>query len=169
MTIGIYKLNFSSGKIYVGKSVWIEKRWNQHIENMRDRKAAGPVQREYNTYGMPRFETLCYCHKDYLDIMEAYWINYYKPFSLNSLFPEVQECNALLDNPELLQVGVLEYIKRYSKLEYMFSETSKKLLELRDCGILVPQEILDVQRDNARMYEEIHRIKNLPWWKKLFI
>lgn len=169
MTTGIYKLTFDSGKCYIGQSVYIEKRWDQHSEKLREGKAAKPMQREYSTYGMPKFEILCYCHKDYLDIMEAYWINQYKPFSLNSIFPEMHDCSSLLDTPELLEVGILEYIRRYKLLEHSLNDTCKKLKELRDCGILVPQEILDVQRDNAQMYGELVRIKNLPWWKKIFL
>jgi excinuclease UvrABC nuclease subunit len=52
MTCGIYKLTFSSGLFYIGKSLNIEKRWQQHFDSMQKNKSAAAVQAQYNMLGL---------------------------------------------------------------------------------------------------------------------
>ena len=70
MASGIYRLTFSSGKYYVGKSLDLETRWKQHFNKFATGKAARPMQLEYDRCGLPQTEVIFECHKDHIDILE---------------------------------------------------------------------------------------------------
>jgi hypothetical protein len=70
MTSGVYKLTFSSGREYIGKSVDIESRWKQHADKFRKGTAAKLMQQEYDDYGFPDANIIYPCHEDHLDIVE---------------------------------------------------------------------------------------------------
>lgn len=59
MTIGIYKLNFAgTNKCYIGQSVNIIKRFNEHTNNMRKGIAKHKLQEAFNNYGTATLEIL---------------------------------------------------------------------------------------------------------------
>lgn len=55
---GIYKItNSINGKIYVGKSIDIEKRWKEHIRHSRIRfQASKPLYKAFKKYGIENFK-----------------------------------------------------------------------------------------------------------------
>lgn len=108
MTTGIYQLNFNDQAFYIGQSLDIEQRWRQHTDKFRKGTAAQKMQYAYNKVGMPNFYYVLECHKDYLDIMEGYYISIQKthPNCLNSSQPKLDpaiDYQWLLDNPDLLK------------------------------------------------------------------
>ena len=84
--IGIYKVtNQINGKVYIGQSVDIKKRWGVHHRAYKD-KAAPQYDclfyRAIRKYGIENFifEVIEECEKDQLDRQEKYWIAYYNSF-----------------------------------------------------------------------------------------
>lgn len=76
MTIGIYRLNFSSGAFYVGQSVNIESRYQQHCRRLRvSIKSNQKMLEEYKSSGLPAFEILKECSIEELSVQEAYYID----------------------------------------------------------------------------------------------
>lgn len=84
--IGIYKItNLVNGKVYVGKSVDIEERWEDHKRESFNRKS-----KDYNKYlyqsirkhGLENFsfEVIEECSKEDLNDREIYWIKEYQSF-----------------------------------------------------------------------------------------
>ena len=62
MTIGIYKLSFDSTSfVYIGQSENIEKRYVDHIGNMRNNNATYKLQAAYILFGKPSVEILVEC------------------------------------------------------------------------------------------------------------
>lgn len=56
MTTGIYLLTFSGTyKVYVGLSLNIEKRYVNHISNMKNNSSCLKLQEAYNIYGVPEY------------------------------------------------------------------------------------------------------------------
>jgi RNase P/RNase MRP subunit POP5 len=54
MTCGIYKLNFAdTDKVYIGQSVYIEKRFKQHVSDMKAGRASPKMQEAFKLYGTP--------------------------------------------------------------------------------------------------------------------
>ena len=80
--IGIYKIqNKVTDKIYIGKSVNIEKRWIQHRCHLNNNVHANDyLQKAWNKYGENgfNFSVLCECEESVLDEKEIYYINLYK-------------------------------------------------------------------------------------------
>lgn len=86
MNSGIYEYTFANGDNYIGQAVDIKKRWDQHISKMEKGQHTKLVQEAYNMYGLPKFHIFLKCHPNYLDAMEAWLINRYKP-QLNGNIP----------------------------------------------------------------------------------
>ena len=79
MICGIYKItNLINDKIYIGKSVNIQKRWNQH----KNAKDSSPIHLAIQKYGINNFviDVLEECSKDELDQKEKYWIQKYNSY-----------------------------------------------------------------------------------------
>jgi len=77
--IGIYKIrNIINGKVYVGSSVNITKRWYDHKSNLRLNKSKSKkLQQAYIKYGEDNFlfEIIEECSKELLIEREQYWMD----------------------------------------------------------------------------------------------
>ena len=77
---GIYKVtNKINGKVYIGQSVDIGRRWRQHMTAEDDIYFHKAIQK----YGVDNFiwEVIEKCKKSELDERESYWIEYYDSFN----------------------------------------------------------------------------------------
>lgn len=78
MTCGIYKLIFKdTAKVYIGQSTNIEKRFTQHINNMKNNLATDKLMSPYRIYGYPLLEILEECSIEELDSLEEEIISIY--------------------------------------------------------------------------------------------
>lgn len=81
--IGIYKVtNQKNGKVYIGQSVNIKRRWSKHKNSPFNPNALNYdciFYRAIRKYGIEsfKFEVLEECNIDELNDKEIYWINYY--------------------------------------------------------------------------------------------
>lgn len=77
--IGIYKItNEISGKTYIGQSINISRRLNQHKRHI----GKNPMYEDMEKYGLENFsfEVIEECSIDELDDKEIYWIKQYNSF-----------------------------------------------------------------------------------------
>lgn len=77
---GIYKVtNKINGKVYIGQSVDIGRRWREHMNAKDDIYFHKAIQK----YGVENFEweVIEQCKKKDLDEREIYWIEYYDSFN----------------------------------------------------------------------------------------
>lgn len=71
MTIGIYRLCFNgTDQCYIGQSINIEKRYEQHLTSFVNNKANPKMMHAYTTYGNPFLEVLCECNVEELNAAE---------------------------------------------------------------------------------------------------
>lgn len=71
MTCGIYRLIFAStDSTYIGQSVHIEKRYKEHLNNLKSNRASSKLQKAYTLYGTPLLDILLECSIDELDDYE---------------------------------------------------------------------------------------------------
>lgn len=86
MTCGIYYIkNLIDGKIYIGQSVNIEKRWKEHIQALKSKNHRNNyLQNVYNKYGEKELEhkIILVCEKEELNEKESFYI-----LEFNSLVP----------------------------------------------------------------------------------
>ena len=82
MTCGIYKIeNKINGKLYIGQSVNIEKRWNNHKSHIYAENSL--LHQDIQVYGIENFElsVIEECSKDELFDKEIFWIDYYNTYN----------------------------------------------------------------------------------------
>jgi hypothetical protein len=157
MNSGIYKFFFKSGHFYIGKSIHIDTRWEQHKKKMELGKAAAPVQRCYDTYGMPTFEVLLDCHEDHIDILENIFISIlHRDFShimLNTSIPlgyDQHYCDTILNNSDLLDLGTHEHILKIRTLEKVVQDLGSKTDSSTED---YSEEVLDLEYYNTELFE----------------
>ena len=187
MASGIYRLTFSSGKFYIGKSLDLETRWKQHFNKFATGKAARPMQIEYDRCGLPDTEVMFYCHQDHIDIMEEWLIDEYKCGDmLNTTYPKItrtDEIATLINrNNDLLKLSTWEHLQLLDTLK---QEVNKRRIlqeaaeheteQLRSEGYIMDSdyvEIVDLANDFKesllKKKAELTRLQNLSWWDRLF-
>lgn len=73
---GIYKLTFSNGSFYIGRSINISSRFKDHLATLKAGKHRNyKVQEAFNSFGAPELLILEYCDSDFHVDKEVYWIN----------------------------------------------------------------------------------------------
>ena len=82
---GIYKItNKINGKVYIGKSIHIYKRWSEHKADINDLNKQNHLYRAFRMYGINNFifEIIEQCIPDnkLLTQREQYWINFYNSY-----------------------------------------------------------------------------------------
>ena len=79
---GIYKItNTLTNGVYVGKSVFLERRFSEHMKSLSRGKHENPLlQNTYNKHGPEvfTFEVIEYTSLETIDAREIYWIKYYR-------------------------------------------------------------------------------------------
>lgn len=187
MASGIYRLTFSSGKYYVGKSLDLETRWKQHFNKFATGKAARPMQLEYDRCGLPQTEVIFDCHKDHIDILEELLIEQLKgPDMLNTTYPVcdlTDEVATLINSSrELLQASTFEHLKMIHASQDLVDraelakETAERALETyKSEGYIIDKdytdllELTNVFKDRYFTHKtELQRLQKLSWWDRLF-
>lgn len=81
--IGIYKItNKQNNKVYIGQSIHIERRWQEHLNNVSSLRNSA-IYQAMRKYGVENFnfEIIEICKELELDEKEKYWIQYYDSYN----------------------------------------------------------------------------------------
>lgn len=186
MTSGIYKLTFSSGKFYIGKSINIQNRWQQHFDKFRKGKAAERMQQEFNCCGFPLPEIIYECHADHIDILETLLIHQFRNGNmLNATYAEPDPTSGAADvinqSQYWLGLGTLQHLKMMHGYEFELGEhiaeinkTKQTLQNLREQGWITTPEVRQLKRDynlcqlQLRTAENrVHKLLTRNWWQRL--
>lgn len=124
LMIGIYKIeNLINGKVYIGQSVDIKERWNEHkLINSRTSKEAlkkqkYPLYLAFQKYGLENFsfEILEECSLEELDMKEQFYIKKYNSYID---FPNSNGYNLTLGgngNQKITEEKILNIIKLWEE------------------------------------------------------
>jgi hypothetical protein len=193
MNSGIYKLTFQNGSTYIGKSVDMKRRWQEHADSMRKGTAAKKMQNAYILAGFPDVSILVECHPDHIDLMESVYITLQNP-NLNSSVPiklSDEEIDMLLNSTDVLGFSTAVHITLLKSSSASETNLKNEIEELeQQVEDLIQQRSeeelkLELGRRLARVegqYETLtHRYDiletenrgllnriNIPWYKKLF-
>ena len=125
MSCGIYKAeNKLNGKVYVGQSIYINRRWQDHKENYIN--GTSKFYKAIQEYGWDNFEwsIIEECLESELDEREKYWIDYYD--SINNGY------NTIYGNPfERKKYSKLSNEKHEELIQDLLS-TSTSIKDLSD-------------------------------------
>jgi group I intron endonuclease len=91
--IGIYKITNPKGKIYIGQSINIEKRWKAHF-NKHSKKTI-LIHNSIKKYGPEnhKFEIIEECILEQLNEREVYWVSYHNAIHPYGLVLKVGSSN----------------------------------------------------------------------------
>lgn len=125
--IGIYKIeNILNGKIYIGQSVRIERRFQEHIMKSHNSQK---IDKAINEYGIENFQfsVVEECSKEDLNTREDYWIQYYQCIypkgynvvesnqSIHTVYNiEKQIINNIINDLQFSQLSLTEIAKKYN-------------------------------------------------------
>ena len=103
MTIGIYKIeNLINGKIYIGQSIHIEKRWQEHCRTSSNSLISKAIQ----IYGKENFSFQILEEVQDISILNTLEAKYIKKF--NSLVPNGYNI-LIIDNEQHHQFNKYDY------------------------------------------------------------
>lgn len=92
-TTGIYKItNIKNGKVYIGQSVDIERRWMTHkIHTKKENGKKFPIHHSLKKYWFENFsfEIIEECGVEVINEREQYYISFY-----NSMLPNGYNCDS---------------------------------------------------------------------------
>jgi group I intron endonuclease len=138
---GIYKITSPSGKIYIGASKDILKRWNSDYKYACNVKSQTKLYRSFQKYGISNhtFEIVEICNVNFLFDKEIYWINFYNSyvFGLNSTKggenPPIQNKPKSLEHK--LKISLANKGKKHTE------ETKQKIRKKRALQVFTPEQI----------------------------
>lgn len=165
---GIYKMYFSDGSFYIGKSVDIDKRWAQHDKAFSKGTHTKKLQSAYNRLGYPDYEVLFECHPDHIDILETFFINkYWGPNILNSTKPaEISEegLDILRKFPrEVWTFSTFEHLNRWADAVEE-SEDLKKLVDKKESTKIIRG--LEEKLEQAEA--DLHQLRSRNFFSRVF-
>jgi group I intron endonuclease len=175
MSSGIYKLTFSNGSVYIGKSSNIDKRWSQHGKAMSKGTHTKKIQECYEKYGEPLYEVVFECHPDHIDIMENYFISLYwsdsilnttKPFDLTK--EDKDTLNSV--NRTVWNISTFDHLRNWLRVQKELERSNTTLMDIKS-GSLVEEleedvEVLQELLDDSRA--EIKRLKSRGLFARIF-
>ena len=189
MTSGIYQLTFANNQRYIGQSINVEARWEQHAKNILSGKASKQMLDASRHNKVFDAKLLLEVHPDWLDYFEAYYIQLLNP-EVNTSRPSTvisgDHLEYMLDR--LLHLGSLESLlntlntSNNKANEYRASfeaamcelrETRGKLYNRVDLEVDIRvKSILDelrAGRDKIATLEQFkERVETLGWWGRLW-
>ena len=160
---GIYKVtNKINGKVYIGQSVDIGRRWRQHMTAEDDIYFHKAIQK----YGVDNFiwEVIEKCKKSELDERESYWIEYYDSYNKGYNCTKGGDGGPVMhgeDNPKWkggISLDRSEYNKQYNetnkdKIKEKKKEYDKQYYEINK------EKIKEKKKEYLKQYREAHKEK----------
>lgn len=137
--IGIYKItNTKNGKVYIGQSVDIDKRFREHRKMLRDNNHINyRLQDDWNVYGEDSFtfEVLEKCRSVYLNEIEKHTIKEYESTNEEKGYNlSAGNGRDLSAPPWYKQMGVQRYGSKYA-IDYSFFRNDVGEIEYNQCCV----------------------------------
>lgn len=137
----IYKINFKSGKVYIGQTINLIKRKTDHLKEARNgnNSKVYRAMRKYNTTrdDFEIIETGIQTQEE-ADSREIYWIQYYDSYhngynsttggDANIAKKGEEASNAIFTNKEILEIRKLKAEMKYSK-KYIYNLYKNRISE----------------------------------------
>ena len=107
--IGVYKIVSPSGRVYVGQSINIPKRWKTYFQMNVKTKRQKRLWRSFKKYGVQnhKFSVLEYCSLRDINVIERKWQEFYKVTGdgLNCVLQKTNEKKRILSKETRLKIS----------------------------------------------------------------
>jgi group I intron endonuclease len=166
--IGIYKITSPSGKVYIGQSIDIEKRFN--IYRFLSCKSQKKLYASFLRYGVENhtFEIIMECKKNELNYYERHYQEYYNvldEYGLNLKYTQVAEKKQVYSEETRKKLSQNHVSKKEGYVNHMkgktHSEETKRKISENKKGKKLSKEHIE-KSANARRgkkHTEEHKIK----------
>jgi GIY-YIG catalytic domain len=168
MSSGIYKMTFSDGSIYIGKSADVAKRWAQHSKAFSKGTHTKKLQEAYDSMGSPNYEIIFECHPDHIDILESYFINkYWNDNILNTTCPadlEDQDLKLLSEvNPSVWSLSTFDHLFNWLDIQKDRDNLKNTLNNSKRAST-----VKELEKKLLEANQEIVRLKSRGFFSRLF-
>lgn len=160
---GIYKVtNKVNGKVYIGQSVDIGRRWRTHMTAKDDIYFHKAIQK----YGVENFEweVIEQCKKKDLDEREIYWIEYYDSFNKGYNCTKGGDGVSGGEAHPRWKGGVSsdkDYYRQYSKQYYETNKEQKKQYSKQHY-----KQYYEANKEKVKEYKEANKEKKKEYDKQ---
>jgi group I intron endonuclease len=129
--IGIYKITSPSGRIYIGQSINIDKRWRDYFQMNTKTKSQIKLWRSFTKYGITNhtFEILEKCTiKDNLNKKERFWQDYFRVIEngLNCILQDSENKKRVFSKETIEKIRKSSTGRKVSKIQ--IDATRKRML-----------------------------------------
>ena len=169
--IGIYKItNTENGKCYIGSSMNISNRWNQHkIDLNRKNHHSIKLQRSFNKYGEEKFkyEIVEEVSIEELLIREQFYINFFDSYNngYNSV-PTAGNNMGMIHSEETKNILRECSVGNKNMLGKKHTEETKNIIREKLKGRSLSEETKEKMRNRIISEETKEKLRNrIPWNK----
>lgn len=159
--IGIYKItNKINGKSYIGQSIHIEQRWQEH--QMKSQTSL--IHRALEKYGVENFsfKVLEQCNQVDLDEREKYWIAYYNTFEDGYNLTRGGGEGFKYDVEEVYQTFLqLQNLAQTARKIGCHETTVRNILRTYDINLSIKQEDKPVEQIDPKTLQVIREFKTV--------
>ena len=163
---GIYKVtNKINGKVYIGQSVDIGRRWRQHMTAEDDIYFHKAIQK----YGVDNFiwEVIEKCKKSELDERESYWIEYYDSFNKGYNCTKGGDGVGIGEDHPRWKGGP-EHKKEYKKQYYEANKEQVKHQQKQRYEIN-KEQIKEKAKERSKEYYQAHKEQKKEYFRQRYI
>ena len=159
--IGIYKItNNANGKVYIGQSVNIKKRFIQH--RYRSNDTSDPKTYSLYLYAAMRkhglenfdFSIVELCDKSELNTKERYWISYYKSNQKEHGYNLNDGGNSIYVKHQTGKSNVTQRKQHIAEINRLLVETDLSIQEIAKRYHMTPESITNINRGHSWYNED---------------
>lgn len=149
--IGIYKITSPTGRVYIGQTVDIDRRWTYYKKDLCTKQAR--LYNSFKKHGVENhtFEVVEECLEEDLNTRERYWQDYYNTLEvgLNSRLTETTDKSGKLSEETKKKIAASNSIALRGKT---LSEETKKKISEGNKGKTVTEEVKEKMRQSSAKY-----------------
>lgn len=155
---GIYKITSPSGKVYIGQSIDVERRWRDHKQTIKNKVKNKLIESFLESgYSSHIFEVICECNKEDLRELERFYQDKFNVLYPNGLNLKLTGTE---DKPPVLHSSYLEKMSLNNSRRIVTPETREKLSIIARARKVSPETKEKIRQANlGRLVSTETRIK----------
>jgi group I intron endonuclease len=152
MTTGIYSLHFKNTSfIYIGQSVDIEDRYEEHLSKLRNDKSSDKLAAAYLLFGVPTLNIIEQCTEEELNSKELFYIK-----EFDSIRNGLNTLNGT--TPRNFSRQIMPKNSKYSEEQY-----HNIMVQCIDNPMYSPKKIAEITNTDSITVSNLRNFKSYTW------